>query len=253
MSKIKLTNQSAPDTPSSGKTEIYVDSSTKIISSKDDSGNVVPYFISDGWIPSNQTWTYASSTTITVPSSAASIYSVGDKIKFTQTTVKYFYIVAVADTLLTLTGGTDYTVTNATISSKYYSKMVSPVGFPAEFNCASPVWDTGYIDNGTPGQQPTAGTSKFSCSGRILRLRVGLGSSNVVKNGAGVVFQLAPPVGLPAITDTVGGCIGSAYWGDDFPGVVTLVNSTTIKTLSVHSIGDNISLAYSGLLISYTF
>jgi hypothetical protein len=41
----------------------------------------------------------------------------GDKIKLTQTTVKYFYIVGVANTLLTVTGGSDYTVANAAITN----------------------------------------------------------------------------------------------------------------------------------------
>jgi hypothetical protein len=87
----------------------------------------------DGWILARQTWTYASATTITVPAGAASIYSVGDKIKLTQTTVKYFYIVAVADTLLTVTGGATYTVASAAITLNYYSKASSPVGFPQWF------------------------------------------------------------------------------------------------------------------------
>lgn len=88
----------------------------------------------DGWNAIGDTWTYASATTITVPAGAATYYSVGDKIKLTQTTVKYFYVVAVADELLTVTGGSDYTVANAAISDIYVSKMESPVGFPAYFN-----------------------------------------------------------------------------------------------------------------------
>jgi len=48
MSKIKLTNQSAPTTPSSGKTEVYVDSVTKKIASKDDAGVVTAYTSATG-------------------------------------------------------------------------------------------------------------------------------------------------------------------------------------------------------------
>lgn len=86
--------------------------------------------IGDGWIAVGDTWTYASATTITVPSGAASIYQIGDKIKLTQTTVKYFYIVGVADTLLTIIGGDDYTLVDAAIISPYYSKIENPQGFP---------------------------------------------------------------------------------------------------------------------------
>jgi hypothetical protein len=87
-----------------------------------------------GWIDPKQSWTYASATTINVPSGALTKYSVGNPIMLTQTTVKYFYIVAVADTLLTISGGSDFTLVNAAISANYYSKGASPVGFPQFFN-----------------------------------------------------------------------------------------------------------------------
>ena len=88
----------------------------------------------DGWVNSDETWTYASTTTITVPSGATAKYQKGDKIKLTQTTVKYFYIIGVADTVLTITGGSDYTLTDATITDNYYSKVENPQGFPNSFN-----------------------------------------------------------------------------------------------------------------------
>lgn len=92
-----------------------------------------------GWQKVSDSWAYASATTITVPSGAASYYAVGDKIKLTQTTVKYFYIVAVADTLLTVTGGSDFTVANAAITDINISKMATPIDFPARFTW-SPTW-----------------------------------------------------------------------------------------------------------------
>jgi len=87
-----------------------------------------------GWIPVSDSWAYASADsptfTITVPTGAASIYSVGMRIKLTQTTVKYFIITAVADTVLTVYGGTDYTLINAAISAISYSTQKAPLGFP---------------------------------------------------------------------------------------------------------------------------
>jgi len=90
--------------------------------------------MADGWVSVSSTWTYLSATSVTVPAGALLIYSIGDKIKFTQTTVKYFYVVGVADTVLTLTGGTDYAVVNAAISAVGYSKAGAPVGFPSFLN-----------------------------------------------------------------------------------------------------------------------
>ena len=111
-----------------------------------------------GWVAVS-TWAYASATSITVPSGAASIYSVGDKIKLTQTTVKYFYVVGVADTLLTITGGTSYTLTSATITSPYYSKFETPVGFPQYFN---------YTPTGIAASNVTL-TGRFKVTGRECR------------------------------------------------------------------------------------
>jgi len=93
----------------------------------------------DGWVSANETWEYASASTITVPSGAASKYAVGDRIKLTQTTVKYFYILAVADTLLTVTGGTTYTVEDAAITLPYYSHEATPIGMPNYF-AYTPTW-----------------------------------------------------------------------------------------------------------------
>jgi hypothetical protein len=121
----------------------------------------------DGWINPNQTWTYASATTITVPSGAASIYAVGTKIKLTQTTVKYFYVIGVADTVLTVVGNGAVVVTNAAISANYYSHACSPVGFPTWFDWTPTItW--------TAGTAPTGETitSKFSIVGQMCYVSV---------------------------------------------------------------------------------
>lgn len=113
----------------------------------------------DGWQQANETWTYASATTITVPSGATFKYAVGDKVKIMQSGAwKYFYIVTVADTLLTVAGGSDYTVANATIAAPCYSKRVSPVGFPQWFNW-TPTWTNFTVGSGTV-------TARFSMVGK---------------------------------------------------------------------------------------
>jgi hypothetical protein len=91
------------------------------------------YLNPSGWIPAG-TFTYASADAptyvITVASGAASIYNVGDRIKLTDSTVKYFIITAVADTTLTVYGGTDYTLSGGAITLPYYSHQKAPLGFP---------------------------------------------------------------------------------------------------------------------------
>lgn len=127
----------------------------------------------DGWNKPNETWTYASATTITVPSGAASKYAVGDKIKLTQTGVKYFYVVGVADTVLTVTGGTDYTVANATITDNYYSHDASPIGFP-QFFAYTP---TVSASSGT--FTDVTGVASFSVQGRTCYYKVEITTADV--------------------------------------------------------------------------
>jgi hypothetical protein len=94
--------------------------------------------ILDGWIPVAETWTYASADdptyTFTITGNYTGRYSVGMKIKLTQTTVKYFIITAISysapSTTVTVYGGTNYNLTNATITLPNYSMVKAPYGFP---------------------------------------------------------------------------------------------------------------------------
>lgn len=101
------------------------------------------YPSANGWITLGLTMTYASADsptfTATVPGDVTGVLSAGMKLKLTQTTVKYFIITAAPSyasgtglTTLTLYGGTDYTLDDATISNVYYSAMKAPYGFPLD-------------------------------------------------------------------------------------------------------------------------
>ena len=88
----------------------------------------------NGWIPAGETWTYASATTFTISGDKTGKYQKGDKIKLTQTSVKYFYVVGVSysspNTTVTVNGMNLYTLADATITSPFYSKMETPTGYP---------------------------------------------------------------------------------------------------------------------------
>jgi hypothetical protein len=137
---IVMANEVAPATPSAGNSNIYVDSTSKALSIKDDAGNVSTSFATswDGWQAGGETWTYASADaptfTFTIPTDLTAKYYPGMRIKLTQTTVKYFIITAVAygapNTTVTVYGGTDYTLANAAITLPYFSMMRVPMGFP---------------------------------------------------------------------------------------------------------------------------
>lgn len=141
----------------------------------------------DGWNPVGDSWAYASATAITVPSGAATYYAVGDKIKITQTTVKYFSVVGVADTLLTVTGGSDYAVANASITDIYVSRDPSPVGFPGYFN---------YTPAETGWSSMTVQKGEFSIHGRDVFATIYMsGTSDSTSATAGL------PVNAPTRTN----------------------------------------------------
>jgi len=100
----------------------------------------------DGWIPAGETWTYASADdptyTFTISGDKTGKYGVGMRIKLTQTSAKYFIITKVEysspNTTVTVYGGTDYDLADATISSPYYSREKAPLGFPLDPDVSGP-------------------------------------------------------------------------------------------------------------------
>ena len=88
---------------------------------------IVPAISATGWNTVTGTWTYASATTITVPSGAGNIYTAGDRFMLTaNAVVLQGYIVKVADTLLTVRGDT---LTNHSFSLMFYSHMSTPYNY----------------------------------------------------------------------------------------------------------------------------
>lgn len=137
----------------------------------------------NGWTNPNETWEYLSATSITIPAGGTNFYSAGDRIKITQTTVKYFYVIGVTSTVLTVTGGIDYTVANAAITANYYSKMQSPVGFPNYFN-----WDSTGGHNVQGGSAVTADNFKFNLTGGLVTCTF----NSVVTSNATTMTGTAP-------------------------------------------------------------
>lgn len=139
-----------------------------------------------GWTAITETLTYDSPTTITVASGAPSRYQKGDKLKLTQATDKYFYIVGVADTVLTVTGGSDYTLTNDPITSPQLSRIENPFGFPEEFN-----WIPS-LTNITLGNGSLS--AKFSLSAKRVDFQVVLFWGNTTSASGNQIFSVPVPM-----------------------------------------------------------
>lgn len=154
-----------------------------------------------GWCDIDELWAYASASTITVPTDATTRFQVGDKIRLTQTTVKYFYVIAVAATTITLSGGSDYTVSNEAISSIAYSRCERPFGFPQIF--AYTGTPTGYDFTFTV----TSNANYFEMKGRSVHV---WGKARGTMSGAGQFIEIPLPVTSAINSDYNGG--SGLFW-----------------------------------------
>lgn len=158
-----------------------------------ESGKLQPDY--DGWRKISETLTYASASTITIPGDWTGKYQVGDKLKITQTTAKYFYITAVSysspNTTITVNGGSDYTVANAAITLPYYSKAENPQGFPSSF--AYTATHVGFSSN-------PSFLSRFSLRGNVVTLFYST-SANGTSNAT--TYTITLPITAKTITNKV--------------------------------------------------
>lgn len=161
------------------------DSDNQIILGSDNKPYVAPALYSaSGWYPAPGVWTYASANSVNIPAGGLLLYALGDKIRLIQgATTKYFYVVSVADTVLGLQAGSDYTVANSDITSADFSKAVSPVGFPHQFNFSSTI--TGF--SVLPIQ-----TRRFSVSGTKVRIDVYASGTSGTSNAT--TFYMTVPI-----------------------------------------------------------
>lgn len=141
-----------------------------------------------------ETFEYASGTTITVDSGAADRFAVGGKFRYKQGGGwKYANIIGVADTLLTVTGGSDYTVSNADITDVYYTQQDNPIGFPHSFS-RTPVWTGSSSD---PSYGDATVDAKFWLNGSIVHEEIAIIMGATTSYGSGFYyfdFAIAPKV-----------------------------------------------------------
>lgn len=145
----------------------------------------IPTDYRQGWINVTGTWSYSSwdstnkTGVITVPSGAASIYTIGMKIRISQATggTKYGIITKIADTALTVFFGQDYTLNNEAISSPNYSLMSAPFGFPKD----PTKWSVSLSD--TSGTLSNPGGLSTIINWQSLSISIPIGSWNVYVDG----------------------------------------------------------------------
>lgn len=190
-----------------------------------------------GWTSAGETWVYASATTFTVAGvDVTEKYPVGTKIRLKQGgSYKYFYIVTrtfSTNTTITVTGGSDYSLANATITDNYFSYAVVATGFPSRFNY-TPSWTNLTVGSGTV-------VAFFSMVGKrvlaVVRFTYGAGSAV----GSTPQFTLPVAVGSNYLTSLPGDIIGDAQFNDSgsgYTGFVATYGSTTNAVLYATSAG----------------
>ena len=123
-----------------------------------------------GWTPDTNTWSYSSADSptfiISVNADMTAKIGVGNRIKLTQTSAKYFIVTAVGAfgggaTLITVYGGTDYTLANAAISSPFYSRVKAPFGFPTD----RAKWTVTTSTTDSPAKSSAASSTWYGGSG----------------------------------------------------------------------------------------
>jgi hypothetical protein len=178
-----------------------------------------------GWIGFRYPLHYKSSTEVYIYGvDATGWLPVGTKIKFVQSGTKYFYVVgtsyASTTTTVTLTGGSDYAVANASISQAYFSYGAAP-GHPEWFD-----WKPTYGALGSMTYTSVSTTkAKFRISGREVKMEIQASGTAGGTASYGVTFS--PPVTLASANAATGGRIleGGAFhscWAK-------VINTTTIQ------------------------
>lgn len=134
------------------------------------------YKVATGWVAAGETWTYGSADdptfTLTTPGDKTTKYYPGMRVKLTQTTDKYFIITKVAyttETTITLYGGTDYDLANATIVNPAYSMVKCPAGFPLD----PTKWDFVLSDTSDRTQASPVGGTFYNLGSLSLNIPIG--------------------------------------------------------------------------------
>ncbi len=142
----------------------------------------------DGWLPFSGTSTYASATTFVNSSITRDNLEVGDKIKLTNSTGKFFYVTEIdsGTSTITVNGGSDYSLVNSPITGAYYAKG-NAVGFPSSFAYSPTI--TGFSST-------SASDIRFTIKDRVLTLFISIyGTSNATS------FEFQAPINRSGISE----------------------------------------------------
>lgn len=147
-------------------------------------GAIAALALLGGWIGVRDAWTYASANTINVPAGATSLYQKGWGIRWKQGgSYKYASITTVASALLTVYGGTDYTVANSAITDVAVTpNPANAFGLPPYFNFTPTLSGSFTLGNGSVSGRATINGRTVSWTAAFVIGAAGWGAGS----GAGI-------------------------------------------------------------------
>lgn len=193
-----------------------------------------------GYTATGESWTYATATTITVPTDATTKYQRGNIIKITQATggTKYGVITIVAATLLTIEWLNGATLVNEAITSPFYSSNATPLGAGGiahemlstasdwSWDTWTPTWTNLTLGNGTL-------TAKYKQVGKTVQVHLKLVFGTTTSISGDATFSL--PVTRAAYGGTANlDIIGQSGMYDTSLATFVLAYNTTPSTTTTN-------------------
>ena len=191
-----------------------------------------------GWFGLSGTWAYSSADAptfvLTVNANVTTILTVGMRLKLTQTTVKYFIITAIGaysggNTLVTVYGGTDYTLVSAAVSAVFFSSAKAPFGFPVDYSKWSILVSSATPALGTPVNNVwwNPGSTQISIPIGKWRIEYSVGARVDVTISAGGFYE--GRVALSVATNSASVTESLVGFGGDLvtAGLYTITNCLT--------------------------
>ena len=178
-----------------------------------------PTLSASGWADAPGTWSYSSASApnfvVSINTDVTNILGLGMRIKLTQGTIKYFIVVNIGVysggvTLVTLYGGTNYTLVNSAISNIFYSPMKLPQGFP--YNPA--LWSVLTSDNVQRSISNPTGTVWYNLGNISTTIPLGLWdiSYSLIVNIGGIPYSLGSIASIFSTLSTSNNTESDSSW-----------------------------------------
>ena len=228
--EITIKAGTVPGSPNTGQMTLWTDSGSALNTVAPD-GSIFRIADASGWTPASETWTYYSADSPTFSFSAGAdvsgIYSEGMRVKATLSGSETYMgiITGVSGSVVTTYGGTDYTLTDNTITSPYYSGIKAPYGFPLDPD----KWTVLLNDTSSRSQSSASANTWYNLGSLSIESPIGIWN---------VIYQVALRTYIASSTDA--------------DAKITLSTANNSQSHSAHTAMTNLRQVGTGAIITIT-